>query len=345
MSENIERDFFKLFIKDLNTVLTTNDNTVDQKKQVEKLMKLENQFRKSLWKFPVQTREVYKKFILKVVVEDRNILSSRPYFREKSPRFNEEISPLIKTGKVNKLRKFHINFNLINYIRENWIGALPTECENLYQQIKLTRKILVETNLPLAINRAKLFHRKVPESHISLDDMIGIASMGLIIGIDKFVGPYTKVFRGVAIGYMTRDLMEDYSSTLIYLYPSDKQLLYRANTIKNRQGIEDTIELAKAVSMSLEEDKKNGKKPTKSKVSSNDLSLLMMATNVLSESVPMENEGDNPISLYDTYSKLENDSQMEERIGDRQAMYSMLKSIKMLGIIEQKIIKMKGVKL
>lgn len=338
-------DFFRLLIKDLNSVLNSNKNTVDQKKQVEKLMKLENLFRKAIWKYPIQSREVYKKFILKVVVEDRNILSSRPYFREKSPRFNKEISPLIKTGRVNKLRKFHINFNLMNYIRQNWIGSLPPECEDLFQQAKVARAVLVECNMPLAINRAKLFFRKVPESHLSLDDMTGIAAMGLIIGIDKFVGPYTKVFRGVAIGYMTRDLMETYSSTLIYLYPSDKQLLYRANTIRNRQGIEDPVELAKAVTSSLTQDKLDGKKPTKSSVTTSDLSLLMMATNVLSETVPAEEEGDDPTSLYDVYSTMENDDQMEQRVGDRQAMYRMLHSVKLLDVIEQKIIKMKGVKL
>ena len=339
-----EKDFFKMFIKDLNKALASRTDLADQKKQVEKLIKLENQFRKSIWKYPVQSREVYKKFLLKIVVEDRNILSSRPYFREKSPRFNQEISPLMKKGQVNRLRKFHINFNLMTYIRNNWVGSLPPECEELYQAVKKARNILIEDNIALSINRAKLFFRKVPESHLSIDDMMGIAATGLTIAIDKFVGPYSKVFRGVIIGYITRDLMDDYSSTLIYLYPSDKQLLYRANTIKSRQGIEDPVELAKAVTASLQEDKKNGKSTVKSKVSTSDLALLMNATDVLSETAPSLEEEGTTVSMFDVYSKLENDDAMEQRAADKQAMFTMLKCIKELDLHSQKVIKLKGVK-
>ncbi len=337
-------DFFYQFINDINKCLKENENGTDQKKQVETLLKVERQFKKAIWKYPVQTREAYKKFLLKNVVEDRNILGVRPYFRERSVRFNTEISPLIKTGKIDKLKKFHINFKMMKYIRDNWAGAFPEECEKLYHDTIHARKMLIENNLPLVINRAKLFHRKVPESHLSLVDMINIAASGLVDGIDKFADKsYSKVFRSVCIGRMSSNMMEDYSNTLIYFYPSDRQLLYRINMVKKKTQLTDPVELTKAVNASFEEDRKNNKKTPKKSITVSELVLLIQASNVLSE-VATTDDGENTVSLFDTYSKFENDGETEQRIADRQAMISMLRSIQALSMRERKLLKLKGIK-
>jgi len=339
-----EKNLFKMLIRDLNDTLLMNGETGDQKTQVEKLMGLEKEFKKAIWAYPVQSRQSYKKFMDKIMKINKNVLSSRPFFREKSPRFNSEISGAIKSGKPGTLRKFNINFNLISFIRESWIGTFPEECEALFIQTKRARDDLIEANIPLAINRAKIFYKKVPESHITLDDMIGIASVGLVAGIDKFVGEYSKVFRSVAIGYMTRDLMDNYSRTLIYFYPSDKQLLYRANTIRNRMGIEEPKDLARAVTLSLKEDLKNGKKPVKSEIDACGLLSLVSASRPISDHTSQQGEDEHEFSVYD-YHFQEPLDKNEEALSDRQAMVTMLRCIKELDIVEQKVIKLKGKKI
>ena len=72
-NENLQTLF-----RDMNKVLVENrkDDTT-QEEQVELLMKLEIRLRNSLWRWPKQTREIYKAFVLMTLVTNcENIMST-----------------------------------------------------------------------------------------------------------------------------------------------------------------------------------------------------------------------------------------------------------------------------
>src|SRR5208283_5065533 len=120
-----------------------------------------------------------KKFLQKVCVQNKNILSARPYFRETAIVFSKSITPAIKESNIEVLKTFNINYQFIKFIRQSWLGPFPKRAEMLFQRVHLARTKLIENNMPLAVNRAKLFYRKTPKSHLTLMDFIGICSMGL----------------------------------------------------------------------------------------------------------------------------------------------------------------------
>lgn len=60
-------------------------------------------------------------------------------------------------------------------------------------------------------------------------DIVQIAIEGLLTAIDKFVPPFSRVFRSVIIGRLTGGLIADYSQTMLHFFPSDKKTIYRAN--------------------------------------------------------------------------------------------------------------------
>jgi DNA-directed RNA polymerase specialized sigma subunit len=65
-------------------------------------------------------------------------------------------------------------------------------------------------------------------------DLIQIAAEGLMSAVDKFVLPYSPVFRSVAIGRMVGNFIEQTSETMVHFYPTDKRKIYRANKALGR---------------------------------------------------------------------------------------------------------------
>lgn len=329
---------------EVTKTLEKNDDGSDQKKQVEGLIKLEKQFRKEILKHRVQTREIYFQFIRMIVGENRNILSARPYFREKSNVFNAHIAPAIREANIWRLSKFHFNFMFMLFVKSNWKGGFPQEVDRLYRETEKARKVLIENNMPLAINRAKLFYRKVPRSQLDLMDIIGIAAQGLINGIDKYVGKYTKVFRSVCIGRMTGDIIDNYSDTVIRFYTNDRQILYRANSLRHRYKVEDVRELTKIVNKSFAEDRSKGVK-VPSDVTPEELYNIMTAASIFSLDQPYKDDSDGKeVTLGGTYfeNNYNKENSPEEILILEERCDNIRKAIDSLPLINQKVLMMKG---
>lgn len=340
----IDRDFQKLAIR-VNQSLIENENLIgDQKTQVEKVMSLERDFVDSIKKLS-RSNEVFGLFIDFVLKDLGNILSARPYFREGGAEFTKHITPAIKTKNPKRLMDFKSNFMLIKFIIDNWGDGLPKKSEKIYQELVLSRNILIENNIPLAINRAKIFHRKVPRSHLTLLDFINICTHGLISGIDKYNGPYTPVWRSVCIGRMVGYMIEEYSRPLIRMFPSDKKILYRANSLKHKMKIDDIVTLTEVINKSFEQDKEEGKNVPKLPITKEYLSTLMNSSNPTSTNVTMDDNDENEYN-YESYDHIEI---FEDKVGDEvekmDLMHKVSKSSGDLETIERKIIRLKGVEL
>lgn len=339
--ESFDDSFYKL-AKEVTTALTRNKDGSTQEQQVEELMDAERKFKETILKYRFAT-DVYKKFLQKVCIQNKNILSARPYFRETGTTFSSKITPAIKTEDIETLKTFNINYNFIKFIRSTWPGgqaAFPKRAEELFHRVHKAREILVENNLPLAINRAKLFYRKVPRNHLSLMDFIGICTMGLTSGIDKYCGKYTPVFRSVCIGRMVGNMIDEYSSTTLHFYPSDKRILYKANSIRSRQGIEEIHALTDAVNASFAQDEKEGKSIPKKNITVSELSYLMSAASTVSADATVNDEG------YGVYSFTQDPTvDIEQSYMEAESMARALSLAKNLPLIHRKVLLLKGIKL
>jgi DNA-directed RNA polymerase specialized sigma subunit len=343
-----DRDFQKLAAK-VNQTLINNENLIgDQKTQVENVMALEVSFIDSIKKH-TRGYETYDLFILFIIKDLGNILSARPYFRETGVDFTKNITPAIKGRNPKRLMDFQGNFMLIKFIVDNWGSPLPKKSDDIYQKLVLSRNILIENNIPLAINRAKLFYRKVPKSHLTLLDFINICTHGLINGIDKYNGPYTTVWRSVCIGRMTGHMMEEYSKSLLRMYPSDRKILYRANALKHKLKIDDINILTKALNESFKQDKIEGRATPKLPITKTYLHILMNSATPVSADANIESDDDGTgASHYDYLSnKLEahNQNEVSDEVEKMDLMRKVSKSSSDLFLIEKKVIRLKGVDL
>lgn len=342
--EIFDDSFYKLAAEVTRTLAANKDGTTQQQ-QVEELLDAERKFKDTILKYR-QATEVYKKFLQKVCIQNKNILSARPYFRETATAFSKKITPAIKESALDSLKAietlktFDINYQFIKFIRQAWLGPFPKRAEQLFQRVHKAREILIQNNMPLAINRAKLFYRKTPRSHLTLMDFIGICSMGLAAGIDKYCGAYTPVFRSVCIGRMVGNMIDSYSETMLHFYPSDKRILYKAHTIRGRKGIDEINQLTNAVNQSFQADALEGKSIPKSEVNVSELSSLMNAASVVSADATVNDEG------YGVYHYTQDATQdIEGAYAERENTEWLLKLAKSLPMIQQKILRLKGLKI
>lgn len=338
----IEHDeYFGSFARILEKEISIRDDGSDQEFQVNELIDLERRFRKIVIRFSAG-RRAYSDFIVFVTEKKKNILAARPYFRERQEVFSAKITPVIKEKNAEGIYGFDVNFMFIQFLIDSWKDEIPVKVEKLYKEIKQARDTLIINNLPLAINRAKLFFKRTPKDHLEYMDMIQIASDGLIIAIDKYCGPYTKTFRSVGIGRMVGNMIDSYSNTVIHIYPSLKRVIYKANSISNKQKITDLNLLYDKVQESFREDVKSGKTEPKH-VTREDFIDLMNSSTVMSSSV--ETEIGTVVDMCDMVKDnvFKEGCTTEEVVEQKQAMDVVSYKIRELTTMEKKVLRLKGV--
>jgi RNA polymerase sigma factor (sigma-70 family) len=345
MSQNkryTDDDHFKKFAASLEREIGKHGSNFfgRQKEQLEQLLKLENEFRRTLIQHP-WGGAVYRDFVRHICDEKRNILAARPFFRERQQVFTKQISKALKKRAEKSLYRFRFNYQFVRFVmgarkwHANRIGAPMVQ---LAAQIDRLRTEIIEMNMPLAISRARIFYSRTPKSHLTYMDFIQIGCEGLMSGLDKYVPEGEVVprsFRGVAIGRMTGNFIEEYSETPIHFYPADKRKIYRANKIvgKFAEGV-DYDRLADSVNVDVD---------PSHQTNSSEIAALMAAASVVSadSATSSDPEAPEPIARFAAPESSRPDTQVEER----DAFATMAEAMKTLSVFERKLLRLRGVSL
>jgi RNA polymerase sigma factor (sigma-70 family) len=310
-----------------------------QTQQMNLLVDLEDRCRKALIQ-DARGLGVYERFAAFIREERRNALAAQPYFREPEGIFIKEISPAIRDNAVRSLLRYHFNYAFVAFARRiierDWVDGLSTPFWKLSDALIAARRELVETNLPLAISRARMFYGKTPKSHMDYLDFVQLAVEGLLAAIDKFRLPFRPVFRSVAIGRMTALFIERYSETTLRFYPLDRRRIYRANKALRRTPPDqvDYGVLAESVNQGLEE---------RYRTSPEDLACLMSAVSMLS--VDWQEPGGGVGGSEEGRTFGDGLAAPEENRPDRKAEEKenglrLQEALKSLDVLESKVVKM-----
>lgn len=338
---NWDNSHFRQFATSLEAAIASygegsGDHFSTQKAQVELLFNLETEFKEALLK-DGHGGFAHEDFVNFIRDEQRNILAARPYFRERQDTFRTYIAPALRDRWVSALWRFNINYPFValtlKRAEKGGVKYAPIVYE-LAEKIKKARQELIETNIPLAISRARVFDR-YRQRHLEYMDLVQIATEGLIAAVDKFVLPYGKNYGAVMYGRITGDLTEGNSETLLHFYPSDKRRLYAANKlVKEGKTFEEIAD-----KLTVE---------TGESVDSNDLQQLHLAAVTVSgdsqgsgdESSKVGTE-EQPMSRFEADESCRPDVQFEQT----EVMNVLKNEISKLSIFEQKLLSLKGVSL
>ncbi len=307
-----------------------------QEQQVNLLIALERKFKITLISHSAGVK-IYKRFIGMICDERRNILDARPYFRERQSIFTQQISQALRKRSERALFRFNFNYRFVQFVMAAQPWSPKSKLARLAKKITDIRAKLVTMNMPLAISRARIFYSRTQKSHLSYMDLIQIACEGLMSGIDKFVPPYSRAFRGVAIGRMVGNFIEQYSETLIHFYPVDKRKIYRANKLAGRQtGPLDFDEVAMHVNQGAEEIHRT----TSSEISS----LMAAASTVSADAMMTRDEDDESVRVTDRFAappSCQPDIQTEQQ----EAQGLLAAAAATLSPFDRKILRLSGVPL
>jgi len=338
-------EHFLSFVSSLGGLLDGEKNTEEfQKKQVETLFKAERSFRRALICHP-SGAEVYQAFIDHIMIRQRNILRARVYFRERDVRFKKDIAPILRARKFRRLFRFDINYQFIKFAlgcRQWSEDAQSRKLLKLADKAIAARNCLIQSNIPLAISRARLFFSRSRGGHHTFLDLLQTAVGGMCSGVDKYCGSYTPVFRAVLIGRMLGDLLEANSDTLAHLFPADKRRLYRARKIAAglREGLDnvDCLELTKLLN---DEELAKGEPPT----SANDLvALVNAATVILASTLPSgEDDDGHSTSFIEAYP--DSSDPADVMLEKAESRHRVAEAIKKLPLVDRKLLRLKGIDL
>ncbi len=264
-----------------------------QKKQMESLVATEIAFRQALIARQLGP-VVYRGFIKHIREERRNILAARPFFRERNTVFRDRISGALASNVPENLYPFGINAVFIQFVLERFTTQFRAGSPVLKLAAKALaiREEIVVENLPLAINRAKIFRAKTPSSpHMGNMDLQQVSIEGLLSAVDKFVLPYSPRFCAVIIGRSTGNLISNYSEPLLHFFPGDRRKIYQAN--KARRRFSDIDKITQYVNDSL---------PMELKTNSDEIQLLLNASSHLSLDQPLPSHDSQETSTFSDYT-------------------------------------------
>lgn len=312
---------------------TIDDFNKHQKRQIRQLIRLEDELRATLVKQHVVGDKMYRAFVKYICDDKNNILAARPFFRERQKVFTKYISPALKKRDIDKLKKFRFNFTFVQFILGSHDWRPNAKVVRLAKKISEIRWDLVTLNLPLAISRARIFFSRTPRSHLEYMDLVDIACEGLMNAVDKYVpSKNAGAFPSVAIQRMTGNFIEAYSETEIHFYPVDKRKLYRANKLLGRGGDADMTKLV---------DKVNDGVESAGRTNAEELTGLLAAQSCVSADVQVQ-EGEEKVRVEERF-QAPAESQPDTICEDMDGMRTMVQAIAQLSVLEQKILRLRGV--
>lgn len=342
-SDMSEDDLFKQFAGNLARAIesygTNPDETLlqQQERQFNTLIGLEREFRATLIRGRYGN-QVYKAFIKKICDDNGNVLTARPYFRERQEICIGPISQALKRRLVKSLYQYDFNYNFVAFALSARDWPKQGKLVKLGKQIADLRNEMVQMNMPLAISQARIFWQRTTvrtkDLRYAYMDFVQIASDGLISAIDKYVLPFSRNWRAVAIGRMKGNFIEAFSETVVHFYPVDKRKIYRANKLVGRypSGQVDFEQLAIDVNLVMDE---------VHQTTPSELANLLAASGS-SWMAPDDGRALDEDSYIDRQSA-PSDTRPDVRYERAETGRSLRRAVLKLPMIEQKLLRIRGV--
>lgn len=333
-------EHFMQYVQNLEPILASREHNSSavRSRQVHQLTKLEKSFRRALVRHP-RGLDTYKAFI----DQCSNILTARPFFRERDATFKAYISGALKAKDAVALTRFAFNWNFIQFVTR--LGGWETDRAGrrllqLAQQVNDMRHEIVECNLPLAISEARSFYRKNQHGHLTYMDFNQISAVGLVEAVDKFCGVDTKNFPAVCIGRMKGNLIDDNSQTFIHFYPTERKTLYRLRKLLRQLPKDGPVDYEKLHYLLNEKESLSQEKLT----SMSDVLNILAASKVTPSSAmhapeSVEEEHVNFIERFADSDQTRPDVKVEEAEG-RSAVAAAIAALPM---VDRKLLRMRGI--
>lgn len=269
------------------------------------------------------------KRLLHFIHTEKDMRSIRIYFRERESVFDEKFKKIIETENYDALlKKYHLNFLFCDFVVKNL--TVNKKLGAIFQKMKKLRDETVTFYLHYTLNRAKVFLRYA-NNILSFDDLVGAASEGLVIAVDKYkYNPESPTpFHMVAIGRMVSSLIAlQASSTPVKLSYRPARQLYTIRRLMDANPNISYAELGRAVGMTEGE-----------------VTELLHALHLVSlDDVIVDSSGDENNTFLQCLLPSLNHNSIYESIENRDLLVKAYAYFyKKLDLLQQKVLQLRGV--
>ena len=320
-----DQNLLYIYLKDLNDELK-DFKAGDTNKTFAKLIALEKQFREKLNKTS-KGKKVYSTFINMIYKSSGRgggIVMVRPYFRQRELTFINTIHKAVEKNKPDELYGAPINFKFISFAMKE-LTPPPKELVKIFEEIKIVRNDIVNSYLFLAFGRAKVHNKSAYSSSIDMSDLVQIANEALIIAVDKYVPTETTVFAHMAMGRIIANLIATGSSpSAASINSGGQKRLYRIRRLLERSPHLTREQVAEILD-----------------VTEMEVNDLIESTRYSSIDQPIGS--DEGRTLGDVIHDDDPESAPDNIVENEDLALKLLAAYKTLTIIEQKILRLKGV--
>lgn len=335
-SEDTVVNLVHTYIRELNEELKQ-VSKLDVADLFKKLCNLEVQFSKRL-RSTAEGRKVYEKFVYKINRMKGGIKVAKPYFRERQDIFSETVNRAIRENKPDMMYDIPINYKFVRYAMENITTKTDKEGNvikpskkiiELYEDIKITREEIISKYLHLALNKAKVFSKSMYIGYSDFSDVLQLANEALVLAVDKYVvDENSSSFHVMAIGRIIGHLIAygaSPSSATIGLH-NQKKLYQIRKLMQKNPGIKNK-EIAEVL-----------------KIAEKEIDELIEATKYSSLDQPVNSDMEDS-SLGDYIPDQKGEQNNPHSNTEHSQLVGMLYSkMDQLSVIEQKILRLKGIK-
>lgn len=327
-------EILSVYLRDLSTAVGGSE-MIKVNEEFKKLNKLENQFAKALRSFK-EGRQVYKDFTYMINVIDGSLRGAHSYFREREST-RAEINKAIGRVDLKTLYKIPINHKFCKFAVDKLKASRSSapqieKLNNIFSEILNSRNKVINTQLHVALNRAKVFNSRNTQALLEFSDYVQIANEGLVSAVDKFVLQEDgSPFHEMAFGKIVANLIYwagNASMVSIGAGPQKKLYKIRKELSKNYQA--SAADLSRILS-----------------IAESEINELMSASRVSyyhSDSKSGDKTGpDGNVEMYEIDDEnFTIDESAEQKLSNRQTALILLKLFDRLSLLQKKILILKG---
>jgi DNA-directed RNA polymerase specialized sigma subunit len=316
------------YINDINNSLR-NAKEQDIMVLFKELYDKEQSFAKKL-KSTGAGRNVYVKFIKKILNSQGGIKVARSYFRARQDSYLNTVNKAIRDMKPELMYDVPINYRFCSFAIES-LQNKDRKLAKLFEEIKNLRDEITNKHLFLSLNRAKVFKSASYGSFSEFEDLIQLANEALVVAVDKYVmDEDSSSFHVMVIGRIISNLITNgETASAATMGEHSRKKLYQIRKILQNNPNFSTKEISDI-----------------SKISQEEISELLGATSYKSLDDTV-GDSDSDTRLVDTFiSNIDGTKEDQHDLIEKSNLLSVLSdSFDVLSVLEIKVLRLKGVQI
>lgn len=332
--EELKLSLIQTYLKDINEALR-DAKEEDIMVLFKDLYDKEQRFAKRL-RATGYGRDVYVKFIRKILASRGGIKIAKSYFRARQDSYIGTVNRAIREVNPKLMHDVPVNYRFCLFAIESLMvqdkdGKQVNRDEklaSLFQDIKRLRDEIINKHLLLSLHRAGVFKKNSYAAYSEFEDLVQIANEALVISVDKYVmDDDASSFHSMAIGRIIGNLIENgemASAATIGAHARKK--LYQIRKILQKNPDFSNSEVAAIL-----------------KIAEDEVVDLVGATKYQSLDDYADESGESRVSETFTADSQEPKEDQYDATEKDNLLSVLSKSFDVLSVIELKVLRLKGV--